>query len=464
MSPIQIHNLSFAYDANQPVLIVDDLTIPQGAMTLLYGPSGSGKSTLLKILAGLLPKYGGQLGAGSKIILDSTKTAMMFQDPSLQFALDTPWHEAEFALENLQVPTTEMPDRIQTAFDTVEISDLAHRSFATLSGGEKQRAALAVIIAMQKPVILLDEPFASLDPINRKHLLFQLEAQVKVGKTVIIADHDLSNYQAVKPNVIQFGADHQTQVLTSQAGQRLLVAANQQPKIPAKGATHFPAALTGTDFKVTQPNQILIDQAHFQLPANRISLLTGESGSGKSTFLRVLAKLGTYRGSLAYAGQELQKYSARRWGRKCGLIFQHAADQFLNVTVAEELALSQKQGHHPYFTAANLQNALIKLGLADLTDRVVYSLSGGQQKKFQILVMLMMGQPLLLLDEPFAGLDAKSAQAVRELIDACQATAPATILVVSHQLNGLVGWVDCHFKLQNQHLVDQGEVSAWTQV
>ena len=142
------------------------------------------------------------------------------------------------------------------------------------------------------------------------------------------------------------------------------------------------------------------------------------------------------------------------------MIFQHAADQFLNVTVAEELALSQKQGHHPYFTAANLQNALIKLGLADLTDRVVYSLSGGQQKKFQILVMLMMGQPLLLLDEPFAGLDAKSAQAVRELIDACQATAPATILVVSHQLNGLVGWVDCHFKLQNQHLVDQGEVSA----
>lgn len=461
---IEIHNLSFSYEPQLPVLKVADLTIPRKTMTLLYGPSGSGKSTLLKILAGLLPKYGGQLDPGSEISLKATEAAMMFQDPSLQFAMDTPWHEAEFALENLQIPPVEMPARIQAAFATVEISHLAHRQFATLSGGEKQRAALAVIIAMQKPVILLDEPFASLDPVNRKRLLQQLQTQVEAGKTVIIADHDLSNYQAVNPNVIQFGTDHQTQVLTSQAVRQLLVAANQQPVIPAKPAAQFPAILTGTNLKITQPNQVLIDQAHFQLPANQISLLTGESGSGKSTLLKVLAKLGTYQGSLLYAGQELRKYSARRWGRKCGLVFQHAADQFLNVTVAEELALSQKQGRHPYFTPANLQNALTKLGLAALTDRVVYSLSGGQQKKLQILVMLMMGQPLLLLDEPFTGLDAKSAQAIRELIDACQATAPATILVVSHQLNGLADWVDCHFKLQNQHLVDRGEVLAWIPV
>ena len=117
--PITIQNVTFSYQAHQPVLQITDLTIPRGSFTLLYGPSGSGKSTLLRLLAGLLPKYGGHLNAQAAINLAPQETAMLFQDPSLQFALDTPQHEAEFALENLQVHHHQMRHRIRDAFAPV---------------------------------------------------------------------------------------------------------------------------------------------------------------------------------------------------------------------------------------------------------------------------------------------------------------------------------------------------------
>ncbi|MGZ9852031.1 ATP-binding cassette domain-containing protein [Limosilactobacillus ingluviei] len=458
--PITIQNVTFSYQAHQPVLQITDLTIPRGSFTLLYGPSGSGKSTLLRLLAGLLPKYGGHLNAQAAINLAPQETAMLFQDPSLQFALDTPQHEAEFALENLQVHRHQMRHRIRDAFATVGISNLADRQFATLSGGEKQRAALAVVIAMHRPVILLDEPFASLDAKNRALLLAQLQAQVAAGKTVIIADHDLANYQAVQPQIIRFDRAHQATQLPEAAAQALLTAAAQPIALPTQAARTWPAAIVGRKLVLERPHQRLLDQANCQIPANKITLLTGESGSGKSTLLKCLAKLVPYQGELTLQGRSLQKYRPRQWGRQVGLVFQHAADQFLNVTMAEELALSQAQGRNPYFTPANLTAAIDLLGLTGLADRVVYSLSGGQQKKLQLLVMLMMDQPVLLLDEPFAGLDAASAQAVRQLITACQAVQPATIIVVSHQLAGLAGWVDCHLHLSHQQLQDLAEVRS----
>lgn len=451
---ISIHHLQFSYQS-QATIAIDDLEIPRGAFTILYGPSGSGKSTLLKILAGLLPKYGGHLQAGSEISLEPGDTALLFQDPSLQFALDTPRHEAEFALENLRVPADTIPKRVTQALKTAGIAALADRPFTKLSGGEKQRAALAVVIAMQRSVILLDEPFASLDAANRQRLQSKLADLVAAGKTVIIADHDLSGYQDLHPTIVSFADPTAVARLTPDSADQLLQAAEDRPALetaPISG----PADLVGQHCSLTLPNQVLLNDTAFALPNGKVTLLTGESGSGKSTFLKGLARLTPLAGEVTYRQKPLKRFSNRKWGQTVGLIFQHAADQFLNVTVAEEIALSQKKGRHPYFTPDHLQAAIERLGLAGMDERVVYSLSGGQQKKLQLLVMLMMGQPVLLLDEPFAGLDHQSVAVVCDLIDHCQAVAPATILIVSHQLTHLAGWVDHHLHLSDQQFHDQG--------
>ncbi|WP_279403581.1 ABC transporter ATP-binding protein [Secundilactobacillus kimchicus] len=174
-------------------------TFESGTLTLLTGPSGSGKSTLLKTIAGLYPKFGEASVSGSVTIETSStqpRVAMMFQDPNQQFAMDTVERELRFALENLQVEADKIDDQVQAALDYVGISNLRHRQLNNLSGGEKQKVALAIIVAMDSEVILLDEPFASIDPAARQTLLIKLrQLNQEAHKTVIIADHDLLNYE-----------------------------------------------------------------------------------------------------------------------------------------------------------------------------------------------------------------------------------------------------------------------------
>src|SRR5699024_8397981 len=144
---IDVQQLSFAYD-HQEVLKALTTSFPAGSVALLTGPSGCGKSTLLRLIAGLLPKYGGHLTNG-RINFPAGKPTigMLFQDPLMQFALDTPRHELEFVLENERVPHEQIAARVTAALHFCKITDLADRQLTTLSGGQQQRVALAVTIA-----------------------------------------------------------------------------------------------------------------------------------------------------------------------------------------------------------------------------------------------------------------------------------------------------------------------------
>ncbi|KRN58431.1 ABC transporter ATP-binding protein [Limosilactobacillus secaliphilus] len=453
MNAIEIHQLTFAYQKKQPVLSIDQLTIQLHRFTILHGPSGSGKSTLLKIIANFLPRHGGQL-SGQLRMPKSQRVAMMFQDPGMQFALDTPRHEIEFALENLQVTSTDIAPRVDAALTQVGISDLADRRFATLSGGEQQRAALAVIIAMDADILLLDEPFASLDSHNRQLLIASLVQLQQAGKTIIIADHDLSGYRGLNADIVSF-KDKVVRLSHDQA-QFLLDQAPAQSIVTDLLDTHESPAVSLHHFRLKRADQLLIDQPELEFMRNRVTLITGESGSGKSSLLLSLAGLLDYEGSVTLFKWPLNSFKPRELGRKVGLTFQRASDQFLNVTVAEELALSRRQGKQTYFNNDRLNKWLKRLGLSKMDDRVVYSLSGGQQKKLQVLLMLMMGQPLLLMDEPFSGLDAQSAADIAALIRACQEHSGITVIMVSHQFTNLSSLVDYQLALANHQLTYQG--------
>lgn len=460
---VTVDQLSFGYE-NQPTLTDVNLTIPAGSFTLLTGPSGSGKSTLLRLIAGLLPKYGGSVTTGTVKIGRSQSIGMMFQHPSTQFALDTPWHEMQFALENMQVDPAQMPQRINQALDFCGISQLANRQLSTLSGGEQQRVALAEIVCMDASIVLLDEPFASVDERHRQFLLSSLvKLQHQKGKTIILADHDLHGYQAYTNQLLIFGhhhvkvADQQLKAATfTQADKK--EAAIGQVQMPLPTGQEKPQ-LTLKDFSVIRGNRELIKADNFSFYQNRVTLLTGETGVGKSTLLEACAHLTDYDGVIKYQGQPTEKIRARQYAKLVASIFQTSADQFLNVTVGEEIALSQKNGVNSYFSTDRLKNCVNQLGLAGMGERVVYSLSGGQQKKLQILVMLMMGQPSLLLDEPFTGLDSHSRDTVIKLINASRKAYPQTMVVISHQLAQLDQLADFHVRLQNGHLAYTGGLS-----
>lgn len=454
---IRIANLNFTYqEGAAPTLADVNLTLAAGSFTLLSGPSGSGKSTLLRILAGLLPRYGGNLTG--TVTGRPAVVAMVFQDPSLQFALDTPRHELQFALENQQVPAAEIPARVTRALEFCGIPELADRQLTTLSGGEQQRVALAIGVAMDSPLLLLDEPFASLDLANRTALLKRLVALKQGGKTIVIADHDLAGYRQYAPAVVTFKDAHCRLLSPPEATARLTAADHQPPLTgPRRPDPESEQPLFElTELALTTPERTLLVCHHFTFYQNQVTLLTGESGTGKTTLFKALTKLRNFQGQIDYRRRPLQRWRAFPYAQQVALVFQRAADQFLSVTVQEELALSQQRGHNPYFTPARVTDALHRMGLDGLSDRVVYSLSGGQQKKLQLLLMLMMGQPVLLLDEPFAGLDQASLATMLALIQESRAVWPQTLLIISHQLTGLNGLIDHHVALANQTLSYQG--------
>ena len=455
MNHLAIDNLTFAYTPRQTTLKDVTLKIPTDSWTLFYGASGSGKSTLMRLLAGLLPKYGGKILQGKLQLPDGLTVAMMFQDPGMQFALDTPQHELEFALENLQLPSSEMPARIEHALKFCGIEHLCDRQLTTMSGGEQQRAALAVLVAMDTDILLLDEPFASIDNHNRSLLIHQLTLlQEKYHKTIIVADHDLHGYRGLAKQIIHFENQH-AQLLDAAASDALLKSADQlaatvhHVKLPT--ASDQPI-LTLKNVVIEHGNEKLITANDFSFFKNQTTLLTGATGTGKSSLFKAITHLASYQGIISYDGKDSQKIKPRRYAQQVGYVFQHAVDQFLSVTVKEELALSLKKGQNPYFDDEHLTAALRLLGLSKLQDRVVYSLSGGQQKKLQLLLMLMMGQPVLLLDEPFSGLDFHSLHNVVDLIKTSQKIYPQTMIIISHQLEGLEKLIDRHVKLADGRL------------
>ena len=451
MKNIRFNDLSFNFD-QQPILKNITAEFTAGKIHLLTGVSGSGKSTILKLIAGLLPKYGGEIVAGAVDVPTDAQIGMVFQDPLMQFALDTPRHELEFTLENCQVPTDKIPERVKEALQFGKVDDLANRLITTLSGGQQQRVALAAATAMQPNVLLLDEPFANIDEENRQLILKQLvRLNSDYHTTIIITDHDLHGYEQLHPLVWQLTKRHLTQLSTKNSSQ--LLTASATPQItPVLPPSTLPAIIKFDGLAIKRDNYSLLLPTNLGIVKNKTTLLTGPNGVGKSTLLKAIARLLKYEGMINYAGENIQKISPGKYYKHLGLIFQHANDQFLNVTVGEELALGFKTCQNPYFSQQQVNEALAALGLNGREDQVVYSLSGGQKKKLQILLMLMRGQETLLLDEPFTGLDPASLKTVLQLIKASQKEKPQTLLIVSHQLSGLDGFIDYHLTMNHQHL------------
>jgi energy-coupling factor transporter ATP-binding protein EcfA2 len=196
--------LSFRYpDAPRKAVSDFDLSIPEGEIVVLAGPSGCGKSTLLRMVNGLIPhmysgEYSGEVmvaGAsvkGSEMRALAQKVGFLFQNPENQIFMFTVERDVAFGLENIGVSRPEMRERVDEALGLLGIGDLAQRAPHELSDGQKQRVALAGVLAMRPRLVILDEPTSLLDPKTASELVDAVaRLRKELGTTFVVVEHRL---------------------------------------------------------------------------------------------------------------------------------------------------------------------------------------------------------------------------------------------------------------------------------
>lgn len=194
---LSVKNGSFLVDQKRLELT---LSLAPGETKGIYGASGTGKSTLFHLLAGLNEKgfdggtytIDGQTMNQLSIRERSTSVSLLFQNPDMQFCMATPREELLFCLENQCIPQKDMPNKVAEALAFCEITHLADQPFTTLSGGEKQLAALACCLILKSRYLLLDEPFANLDSDTSQKVIRKLrQIQHKNALGILLIDHQI---------------------------------------------------------------------------------------------------------------------------------------------------------------------------------------------------------------------------------------------------------------------------------
>ncbi len=430
---IEIEELCVHYpDRLNPAIDRVTETIESGEVIVLTGPSGCGKSTLCRVLAGFIPgmipaKVAGEVNVDGESVWAAdpariaTRLGLIQQDPDAQICTLNVWEEVAFGPENLCLSPDEVTARVEQSLDFVGIAHLVERETTTLSGGEKQRLAIASILAMRPEVILLDEPTANLDPEGAKNV-FDLLGNLREseGRTLIVVEHRLEPLLTLNPRllILDEGA-----IVTRRATRRhmdldeLGLRAHWDLHPPSIDKGREKAALTVEDLSFGYSDASLFEHFSLGLRSGEILGVIGPNGGGKTTLLRLIAGL----------EHPSKGRVVRSKDSTLGYVFQHPHQQIFERTVRGEFEIEGG------ITQERLRHTLSEAKLAGLEEVPPLSLSLGEQRRLTLATALSRDPDLILLDEPFIGQDRWNVMWIVSQILTARQRGAATLLV-SHDI------------------------------
>ena len=405
-----------------------DLRIEAGERVLLLGASGAGKSTFLLAVAGLLESGAGESEGTLEVEGRSPHeardaTGIVFQDPETQLVMPRAGDDVAFGLENRCVPTAEIWTRVHAALALVRFPYPADHRTDALSGGEKQRLALAGVLALAPRILLLDEPTANLDDEGAagvRELLREL-AQDR-SRTVVLVEHRTAEMLELVDRVVVIEAAGG--VIAD--GAPAEVFAREGPRLRDLGVW-VPGTAAAAPTRQAAPGDVLASARDltFRYPAGLTAALTdvdldvrageavalvGRNGSGKSTLALLVAGLLRPAHGIALLGDDVAwRLPARRLVTRVGTVFQDPEHQFVASSVRDELEIGPRRaGRSAVETRRASDELLDRLRLAHLAEANPFTLSGGEQRRLSVATALATRPPLLVLDEPTFGQDRRT--------------------------------------------------------
>lgn len=502
-----------------------DLSVEEGTFVGLIGPSGAGKSTLASAITGAIPHhYRGRL-FGSTLVagLDTCEASLtdiakvvgsVLQDIDAQMVASVVEDELLFGLENFGIDHREIEGRIASALDAVGIADLRHREIATLSGGQKQKVAIAAILAMTPRVIVMDEPTSALDPASARDVFEVLRrAKELTGMTVILIEQTVALLAEYCDRVVvidqgrialdgtptdvfsngenlrAIGVDTPRTVRISNSLAEAGLAPNDSPALTLDGAESLVAGILAPGLSESSPivprtlgdepdarnaadqRPIIVDVAgaaysygtrqagiediNLTVRAGEILAVVGQNGAGKTTFTKLLNGLiKPSAGVVRIAGLDTRTTPVSVLASHAATLFQNPDRQLCRNTVVEEISFGlELQGAPADAARERARHVAATFGLPE--NASPFNLSRGQRQMVALASVVALEPELIILDEPTSGLDYRECMTVMETVRQ-RALDGAAVVMVCHDMEVVSDFADTLAVMAEGRLIEVG--------
>jgi energy-coupling factor transport system ATP-binding protein len=494
---VWIESVTFTYhDAGRPALRAVSLVQNAGEMIGVMGASGAGKSTLAKCLNRIIPEFeDGEFHGVIRIAGESIdhlrvcdlapKVGMVFQDFESQLFSTNVAHEVAFAMEQVGMDRAEMDRRIMPALEAVGLRGFEHRDPMSLSGGEKQRLAIASVLALRPSVIVLDEPTTDLDPEGRAEVFELIKKLRAQGLSLIVVEHESEELRAADRIVVlregEIAADGppsevfaRTELLMScgvrppglghafellgidaqpkSVEQAFEVIVRAYPKVVAIAYDSIAPSRASEESKapsdaIVAPAFIgienlsysyaggprVLDSIHLKVGAGEFLAIVGQNGSGKTTLAKhIVGLLQPATGRVTIDGKDRALMRPAETAREVAYVFQNPDHQIFAATVEEEVAFGPRNfGLPDDETRRRCDEALEAVGLQNERQSDPFLLSKGERQRLAVASVLVLRPRMLILDEPTTGLDHREQLRMMALVRDLN-LAGIAIVIITH--------------------------------
>ena len=470
-------DVSFTYaGGSRPALRRLTFEIAPGEMVGVMGASGAGKSTLAKCLNRIVPEFeggefagrvriGGRELDGARVWQVAPRVGMVFQDFEAQLFSTNVAHEVAFAMEQMGMERAEMARRIRPALEAVGLAGFEHRDPTSLSGGEKQRLAIASVLALRPSLIVLDEPTTDLDPEGKAEVFALIRALRGQGMSLVVIEHEAEVLVGAnrlillrEGEIIAAGAPRELMTridLLEQCGvhppdlnrvlARLGIAAHAasvdeaealirhaMPRIASASGPSAPpqrvqeagtndgsalVEVRGLSFNYPDGPPVL-DSIYLRITPGEFLAIIGQNGSGKTTLAKhMVGLLRPTSGVVMLGGRDRTTLPPAETAAEAGYVFQNPDHQIFAATVADEVAfgprnfkLSERE------IEERCDEVLRAVGLEEARALDPFLLSKGERQRLAVASVLALRPRLLILDEPTTGLDYREQRRMMALV------------------------------------------------